>query len=796
MMRSLAVFPAASLLVLWAVAEIGLCNNVVPCPLHCSASVSILMPDGSLQTVNNERKEVLIRITNDFRNASGTGKLVIITIGNTKVRVPASLEVSLGIIAKKYPDLVQLLIKIIKYEMTIKQTKKVPPSSRLAVKPATTTKGTKRRPLKLIATTKRTARALPTKTKRRATTKRTARALPTKTKRRATTKRTARALPTKTKRRATTKRTARALPTKTKRRATTKRTARALPTKTKRRATTKRTARALPTKTKRRATTKRTARTVTAAIKRTETTKRTARLGPPKTTKNTPSTNKPRRVTSVPNMTMSNPGDLRNSITAGSGVDTRVFIMLGYMMSQPNYFAAIYRILLQLGITFPSLTGPIYSVTYRMHVIQLPRPFVVSYAFTLNNKLFNLPKESKQLAIYLSHHMDQFSAVATFLHQIGASFPVDSMGRITGFSIFNVMYRFPSAITTTISIESKRFVLPKDINLILAAVKNNPREFFRIQMVLEAFGVKFVKKGEGFAQAIYDNKKYNVNTVRGVTITIEKKQYNIPADLENIFEKAEGFSVGAMIAALQEKGVPIEVDEKTGVILGIIINRVKIPFPVSIDLRFQLDDKLYLIPRDLGKLVAVLEKKGMPSKILSILYTRYGVIPVRDSNGIVVAISFNGKQFKVKAEPLTAVVIRGQKFLLPRDTEKMVDFVHSQQKDKKIGFEFLKALKVAGFMLINDDDGAMRSIQKGAQIIKLGMEIRIRVTYGTTVYHVPKDLMRLVKDIRSSGPNEVRQVIQQLKAFDVEVKKERSKLTILFNSVRYVVDLKSGGVKG
>ncbi|XP_070391932.1 uncharacterized protein [Dermacentor albipictus] len=793
MMRSLTVFPAASLLVLWAVAEIGLCNNVVPCPLQCSASVSILMPDGSLQTVNNERRDALIRITNDFRKVSGTGKLVIIPIGNTKVKVPASLQVSLRIIAKKYPDLVHVLIKIIQYEMNIKQTKKVPPSSKLVGPPTKRTKGTKKPPRKLIATTKRTARVKPLTTKRRVPTKRTARAKPTKPKRRVPTKRTARAKPTKPKRRATTKRTPRAKPTKPKRRATTKRTPRAKPTKPKRRATTKRTPRAKPTKPKRRATTK---RTITTTKKRPEKTKRTARLTPPKPTKNTPSTNKPSRVTFVPDMNMFNIGDNRNSITAGSGVDIKVLLALGYMMSQPNYFAAIYPMLLQYGITFPSLIGPIYKVTYRMHVIQLPRPFVVRYAFSLNNKLFTLPKESQQLAIYLSHHMDQFSAVATFLHQIGASFPVDSMGRIIAFSIFNEVYRFPSAITTTISIEDKRFVLPKDINSILLAVKNNPREFFRIEMLLGAFGVKFVKKGGGSIQAIYGNQKHYVNTVRGVTITIEKKQYNIPADLEKIFEKAESFSVGALIAALQEKGVPIEVDEKTGVILGIIIDKVKIPFPVSIDLRFKLDDKLYLIPRDLGKLVAVLEKKGMPTKILSILYTRYGVIPVRDSNGIVVAISFNGKQFKVKAEPLTAVVIRGRKFLLPRDTEKMVEFVHSQQKDPKIGFEFLKALKVAGFMLINDDDGAMRSIQKGAQIIKLGMEIRIKVTYGTTVYHVPKDLMRLVKDIRSSGPNEVRQVIQQLKAFDVEVKKEGSKLTILFNSVKYVVDLKSGGVKG
>ncbi|KAL1418229.1 hypothetical protein MTO96_026110 [Rhipicephalus appendiculatus] len=353
------------------------------------------------------------------------------------------------------------------------------------------------------------------------------------------------------------------------------------------------------------------------------------------------------------------------------------------------------------------------KVMYGTHVITLPRQFVVSYTYTINNRVFNLPRDSQQLAIYLSQHMNQFSIVATFLTQIGASFPVDGSGRITGFSIFNAMYRFPHAITTTIFIGSVRFNLPKDISLLLIAVKHNPTKFFELQMMLEAFGVKFTKTGTGTSQAAYNGKKYEVYTGRGVTITVDNTQYEIPADLEKIFQKPKGFSVGSLLVALQEKGIPVNVDEKTGVILGITIDKVRVPFPVSIDLRFKLDNQIYLIPRDLAKLITVLEKKGMPSKILFILYTRYGVVPVRDSNGIVVAISFNGKQFKVKPEPLTAVVILGQKFILPRDTRKMVEFVHSKQSHPEIGFIFLKALKSAGFMLINDDDGAMRSIQKG-----------------------------------------------------------------------------------
>lgn len=728
------------------------------------------MPDGSFTSMDGGKAAELNRFRSEISRDSW-GKLVVITIANTKVEVPASLQVMIRAMMKKYPDLVPFLIKILLGEAKNQKKKTESRGPHNYVKPTATPKGTKRTTTKRKTTTRRTKRSTP-----KPTTKKVTQTMKT------TKKTTPKPTNKQTKRTITTKQTKKTTPKPTTKKVlkTTKITKKTTP-----KPTTKRTKRTTTRNLVKRTTPKPTTKKTT--IKTRPTTKRTVA----QTT-----TTKPATVSSAPSIKMPNPTDPKNTITAGSGVDSKVLIMLGYMLSQPNYFSAIYRLLLQLGITFPSLTAPITQVMYGTHVIMLPRQFVVNYVYTINNRRFNLPRDSQQLAVYLSQHMDQFSMVATFLTQLGASFPVDGAGRITGFSMFSVMYRFPRAITTTIFIGSRRFDLPKDISLLLIAIKHNPTKFFELQMMLEAFGVKFFKTGPGVSKAVYTDKKYDVYTGRGVSITIENTQYDIPADLEKIFQKPKGFSVGVLLAALQEKGIPVNVDEKTGVILGITIDKVKIPFPVSIDLRFKLDNQIYLIPRDLAKLIIVLEKKGMPSKILFILYTRYGVLPVRDSNGIVIAISFNGKQFKVKSEPLTAVVILGQKFMLPRDTRKMVEFVHSKQSDKKTGLAFLRALKAAGFMLINDDDGAMRSIQKGAQIIKLGIDIRIMVVYGKTPYHVPKDLMRLVKDVRRRGKAEIGSVIEQLKAFDVQVKKVGSKLTILFNSVRYEVDLKSGNVKG
>nr|XP_037277614.1 uncharacterized protein LOC119170529 isoform X2 [Rhipicephalus microplus] len=812
-MRSFVAYPAATLLVLLAVIETGLCRKALPCPAHCSASLTVFMPDGSTTSVHGSKAVEVIRFKEEISRASWK-HLVVIKVANTKIRVPPSLETMIRLVVKKYPDLGQVLIQIImgeaknqqKYTYMKGPNKNVGTTTktRTITKRVTTRKQTKRIPpkpntLKTTKVTKKTTKKVLTTTK---VTKKTTRK-PTARKVLTTKKVTKKTTPKPTTKKVLTT-------TKVTKKTTRKPTARKVLTtkKVTKKATPKPTAKKVLTTTK--VTKKMTPKPTTKRKKLTTTTRKFMKRSTPKpaakkttvktttTTKRVPQTQtkKPPTVSSVPSITMPNPIDPGNTIPAGSGVDSKVLIMLGYMLSQPNYFAAIYRVLLTLGITFPSFTSPINQVMYGTHVIMLPRPFVVSYTYTINNRVFNLPRDAKKLAIYVSQHMNQFSIVAKFLTQLGASFPVDGTGRIIGFNVFNVMYRFPHAITTTIFIGSKRFALPRDISLLLTAIKHNPTMFFELQMTLEAFGVKFIKTGAGSTQAVYSGKKYDVFTGRAVTITIDNRKYDIPAELEKIFQEPKGFSVGSLLVALQEKGIPVNVDEKTGVILGITIDKVQVPFPVSIDLRFKLDNKVYVIPRDLAKLITVLENKGMPSKILSLLYTRYGVVPVRDSNGIVIAISFNGKQYKVKPEPLTAVVILGQKFMLPRDVRKMIEFVHSKQSNPKIGFSFLKALKTAGYMLINDDDGAMRSIQKGAQIIKLGMEIRIQVIYGTTTYQVPKDLMRLVKDVRSLGPKEVKDVIDQLKAFDVQVTKNGSKLTILFNSVRYEVDLKSGSVKG
>uniref|UniRef100_A0A6G5AG56 Putative immunoglobulin g binding protein a n=1 Tax=Rhipicephalus microplus TaxID=6941 RepID=A0A6G5AG56_RHIMP len=111
-MRSFVAYPAATLLVLLAVIETGLCRKALPCPAHCSASLTVFMPDGSTTSVHGSKAVEVIRFKEEISRASWK-HLVVIKVANTKIRVPPSLETMIRLVVKKYPDLGQVLIQII-----------------------------------------------------------------------------------------------------------------------------------------------------------------------------------------------------------------------------------------------------------------------------------------------------------------------------------------------------------------------------------------------------------------------------------------------------------------------------------------------------------------------------------------------------------------------------------------------------------------------------------------------------------------------------------------------------------
>ncbi|KAK8777998.1 hypothetical protein V5799_020663 [Amblyomma americanum] len=475
-------------------------------------------------------------------------------------------------------------------------------------------------------------------------------------------------------------------------------------------------------------------------------------------------------------------------------INDTVRASLELLLNFPNHFATIYEILVNLGVKFTDLRKPVHNVTIGVDVIPLPKPIEVDFIITVKDKEFHLPKDSGKVADYVSRHTAELTVLVTVLHQLGSKFSLDKTGRVTGFEVIGQKENFRRPLDIEVVVSSKKFNLPKEIGILLTFVKDKPAEFSKVQGILEILGVRFNKVSGGAAlRTTYQNKPYDIKSVPNVRITVGAKQYDIPSDLDSMFKSPVGLQVGAILTALQRANVLLNVHKKTGVILDIVVNKVTIPFPVTLDLRFRLGNKVYIVPYDLPKIIGELEKRNMPSQIVSILYSRYGVVPVRNKENAVIAFSFSGQTFPIKVQPTTVVVLTGVKFLLPKEAQKMVDFL---VKEKVPPLKFMQALQLAGYTFVPEPDGVLRTIQKGADKIDLHVELRLFVKLDGKRYRVPTDLERLVEIVRSLDPPQIRNIMQQLEQCGVIFARKGSKLVIMFNGIKYEVNMKSGGDNG
>ncbi|KAK8777999.1 hypothetical protein V5799_020664 [Amblyomma americanum] len=342
--------------------------------------------------------------------------------------------------------------------------------------------------------------------------------------------------------------------------------------------------------------------------------------------------------------------------------------------------------------------------------------------------------------------------------------------------------------------EGKDFYFPGDIVKFLNTYKEKPVELYKAQMLLEAFGVRFSKTpGESFPRATYRDVHYYIRATPVRFITVLEQKFEIPADLESALRGPQSLQVGDILSALQSANMTVEVMKDTGVVRGVNASNVMFRFPVVLDLRFKMDGKVYIIPYDLGKLVAELEKRNMPSRVLFMLYTRYGVVPVRNSENVVTALSFNGEEFPIKAQPKTVVVLGGNKYFLPADADKMATAVANK---KVTAIRFMQVLQVAGYTFIPDPDGVLRSIQKGADRIDTHLDIRLFAKIDGVKYRMPSDLPRLLDVVRGLTPKDVQMIMSQLSQYGVIVSRMGDRLVIMFNGIKYEVRLKSAQSSG
>lgn len=469
---------------------------------------------------------------------------------------------------------------------------------------------------------------------------------------------------------------------------------------------------------------------------------------------------------------------------------------LEMLVRNPDYFVPIYKILVRKGVRFPDVSRPFTYVTINGRRVDLPSKVTVVFTVRINGQQFVLPRDGQRLVSFISRHPDQMPTIATILQQFGAVVTTSTGGKVTGFTLFGKPYVLPNPVSTRVIVNGRTFNLPRDIPDLIGAIQSNPQEFHRILPVLESFGVRPQKSPTGeISMVVINGRTFPVRSVAPARIVIHGRPYTIPADLDVLLNQPDNLVVGELISALQKLKIPVTVDKDTGNVAGIVMDGVPIPFPTTVRLRVKLGGRVYRIPRDLPSIVTYLEQNRMPSTILSHLYTNYGVIPVRNANNVVVALSFNNKKYPVRVpQSQTIVVISGSRFVLPKDTNTLVRSLNERRIQVE---EFLRVVQEAGYKLIPDADGVLRTIQKGFDVISLPSQIRLIVNINGVRYRVPKDLPRVVQtlgNIKNLGS--IEPILVSLRNMGVRVQRTSTQVTLVFNKQSYSFPISPGARGG
>lgn len=474
--------------------------------------------------------------------------------------------------------------------------------------------------------------------------------------------------------------------------------------------------------------------------------------------------------------------------------DIRTYLEM--LIRNPDYFVPIYTILNRKGVRFPDVSRPFTYVIINGHRVDLPRKVTVVFTVRINGQQFVLPRDAQRLLTYISQHPDQVPLIATILQQFGAVVTTSPGGKVTGFTLFGKPYVLPRPVSTRVTVNGRTFNLPRDIPKLIGFIQSNPQAFHRILPILESFGARPRKSPTGeINSVVIKGSTFPVRSVAPVQVTIHGRPYTIPADLDVLLKQPDSLIVGELISSLQKSRIPVTVDKDTGNVVGIVMDGVPIPFPTIVRLRVKLGGRVYRIPRDLPSIVTYLEQNGMPSPVLSLLYTYYGIIPVRDSNNVVVALSFNNKKYPVKvSQPQTTVVINGRRFVLPKDTNILIRTL----QERRVGVdEFLRIIQEVGYKLMPDTDGVLRTIQKGFDVISLPVQIRLIVNINGVRYRVPEDLPRIVKVFKKiTSPGSLEPILVSLSKMGVRVQRSGTHITLIFNQRRYTFPTPPGGRGG
>lgn len=310
-----------------------------------------------------------------------------------------------------------------------------------------------------------------------------------------------------------------------------------------------------------------------------------------------------------------------------------------------------------------------------------------------------------------------------------------------------------------VKIPHKDKTVPGDVRSYLDFLEKNPNLFVPIYKTLVNKGVQFPDLSKPFQHVTLHGKQINLpNRVSpSFTIKINGRTFTLPRDAGKLatFTSEHPEQLPAITTVIRQLGGDVTPDAN-GRVSGFTLFDKKTPLPQPVAPRVVVNGRPFTLPKDLPALVrAVQDKPEVFHKILPIL-EEFGVRPEKSPSGEIKTIRFGGRSFPVRSVTPVPVIIRGRRYNIPADLERIL-----AHPDSQVIGEIISALQKSNIPVVVDkDSGNVVGIKKDGVVIPFPVAIRLGIKLGGRDFLIPHDLPSIVTQLEQHGmPSDILNVL-------------------------------------
>lgn len=337
-----------------------------------------------------------------------------------------------------------------------------------------------------------------------------------------------------------------------------------------------------------------------------------------------------------------------------------------------------------------------------------------------------------------------------------------------------------------VNVPSKDRRTPEDVHSYLKFLEDNPSLFVPIYKKLVNKGVTFPDLRRPVDHVTVKGKR--VNLPRPITaafpVRINGKTFTLPREADKLanFVSQHPEQLPAITTAIRQLGGTLGPDN-TGRISSFKLFNKKIGLPQPVTPKIFVNGRPFTLPQDMGELVKEIgHRPRLFHKILPILET-FGARPQKSPSGEIKSLDFRGKRFPVRSVAPVPVVIRGRRYNIPADLERILE-----QPDNHVVGELISALQRSKVPIVVDNNtGNVVGIEREGVRIPFPVAVRLAIKMGGRNFLIPRDLPSIVTQLEQQGvPTDLHVLYNNYGILPVR-DRDNQVVAIEFNGKRYPI---------